>query len=414
MVDLREYETGFVPSVRLTRSDKLLIRTLEQEKTRRLKVTEMGGGVEVKASHWVGVVQFEEFQVRVRPKLIGGEHVLMAVLDYASDSSAFRRYAAKRSFEPDTESLLEIFIRLFVEDCERLVRLGLLTDYVEREDALAAVRGRILFDRQVLERFGQVDRVLCRFDEREHDIIENRLLGYALERCQSLTRDLSTRRRVRRLTRTFELHCGTSPCDLEEARRSIVYSRLNDHYQPAHQLAWAIIDALGIDDYFDSVSRQHHAFLLNMNTLFERFVERFVSDALAGSAASVKKQFSDSNIIRGVDGSTHRSIRPDVLVKFPQNAIPIDAKYKLYDEKSISTADIYQLHFYGRAYHRGAPRGLLIYPGRRGSIDEFEIRDSVGEPMGRFAAFGVDLRSFFDERAVELDRLRNALDRMRT
>lgn len=410
MLELREYEMGHIRSVSLTRADRRLIRLLDQAETSRLKVVETREGVEVKASFWVGVAQFEQFEVRVRPKLVGGEDILMSMLDYAWNTDAFRRYAARRSFEPDTDGLLEIFIRLLVEDCERLVRLGLLTDYVEREEAMPAVRGRILFERQVLERFGRVDRVLCRYDEREHDVVENRLLGFALGRCARLTRNLETRRRVRRLLQTFEVLCRSGAFDLAEARRSLVYTRLNEHYRPAHGLAWAIIDALGIDDFYDSVSRGHHAFLLNMNTLFERFVERLVADALEGLPGKVRKQFTDGGIIRqGETGSTYRNIRPDVLVEFPRQKLPIDAKYKLYDDKAISTADVYQLYFYSRVYREGPPRGMLIFPSTEPRSDVIDLRDSGGASMGKLTAYGVDVAAVLGPREDELNRLRNSL-----
>ena len=85
-----------------------------------------------------------------------------------------------RRLEASGDSLFELFVLLFVEAGERVLRRGLLSGYVEREDALPMARGRILGDRQVLERFGQLDRIICRFDELEHDVVENRLLCAAL------------------------------------------------------------------------------------------------------------------------------------------------------------------------------------------------------------------------------------------
>lgn len=48
------------------------------------------------------------------------------------------------------------------------------------EDDLPVVRGRLLGDQQVPRRFGRVDRLICRFDEHEQDILENQLLVAAL------------------------------------------------------------------------------------------------------------------------------------------------------------------------------------------------------------------------------------------
>jgi 5-methylcytosine-specific restriction enzyme subunit McrC len=45
--------------------------------------------------------------------------------------------------------------------------------------------------------------------------------------------------------------------------------------------------------------------------------------------------------------------------------LTVDAKYKLYDEDRLSTADIYQSFFYAYAYHQAGsrtPAALLLYP----------------------------------------------------
>ena len=72
---------------------------------------------------------------------------------------------------------------LLAEECRRVVRAGLLADYIEREEDLPILRGRLLLDRQVLRRFGRLDRLECRHDEHERDILENRILAAALRAC---------------------------------------------------------------------------------------------------------------------------------------------------------------------------------------------------------------------------------------
>jgi len=45
--------------------------------------------------------------------------------------------------------------------------------------------------------------------------------------------------------------------------------------------------------------------------------------------------------------------------------LPVDAKYKLYDERNIATSDIYQTFLYAFAYgeeHPVQPTALVLYP----------------------------------------------------
>ena len=115
------------------------------------------------------------------PKL-AGEHVgLVSLLEYTSGIDALSQYPSWHQMETGGKDLLDLLALLLVDACERLVRGGLLSDYREVEDALPVLRGRLLADRQLLRRFGQIQRLECRFDERVTDIPENQLLAAALD-----------------------------------------------------------------------------------------------------------------------------------------------------------------------------------------------------------------------------------------
>lgn len=99
------------------------------------------------------------------------------------------------------------------------------------------LRGRLLGDQQVLRRFGQVDRIVCRFDEHEQNIPENQLLAAALSGCSTRVTHESVRRRVRRLLTIFHEACRPDDLELEGIRDRMTYHRLNEHYRNPHALA---------------------------------------------------------------------------------------------------------------------------------------------------------------------------------
>jgi 5-methylcytosine-specific restriction enzyme subunit McrC len=268
-------------------------------------------------------------------------------------------------------SLLELVSLLLAEATEHVVRRGLLAGYIECEDALPAVRGRILADAQVLRRFGVIDRVHCRFDELEYDVDENRLLAGALQVAARRATAPSLHRRLTRLRSVFDPICDADRLDLRAARKGLTYNRLNSHYERAHQLAWLVLDGLGIDDLLASGSTRSFAFLLNMNRLFERFVERLVEASLPPREYRVDVQRAHSSIIRDLDtDKPYGRVIPDVVVRRRVGNVrrrtAIDAKYKLYDEKRVAASDIYQSFLY--AYALGGeegeapPKALLFYP----------------------------------------------------
>src|SRR5206468_8367732 len=99
------------------------------------------------------------------------------LLECVSGLEGLWRTGGETSISVAGDSLFDLVALLFAEACEGVVRRGLLADYVQHEDALPVVRGRILPDRQILRRFGQLDRIHCRFDELEHDVDENRVIA---------------------------------------------------------------------------------------------------------------------------------------------------------------------------------------------------------------------------------------------
>ena len=267
------------------------------------------------------------------------------------------------------DSLLELFALLFVEASERVLRRGLLSGYFEREDDLPMVRGRILGDRQVLERFGQLDRIICRFDELEHDVVENQLLTAALQVASPRVTSVGLQRRISRLRGVLEPICDTDQLDLVAARATVTYNRLNAHYETAHQLGWLLFDALGIDDLFAPGEARSFSFLLNMNQLFERFVTRVVEQVLPVARYRVTSQIPFRSVVWNVSSQRpYTNVIPDVVVerRGESGRVAIDAKYKLYDERGFDQSDIYQTFLYafalGATASGGVPTSLLLYP----------------------------------------------------
>src|SRR5262249_10585356 len=153
-----------------------LRQELEAGDEGRLVVDELRTGVRVTARSWVGVVRFERFEVRVVPKLAGGNLGLVEMIEFATGLDALRRSSSARLLHTKNTGLMDLLALLLAEASEAILRGGVLADYVEREDEIAVLRGRLLGDQQLLRRFGQIDRLVCRFDEHEQDIVENQLL----------------------------------------------------------------------------------------------------------------------------------------------------------------------------------------------------------------------------------------------
>ena len=401
--ELGEWQSRLIEGETLTVADQQLKQNLEAGEEGRLLVDELRSGIRITARSWVGVVRFERFEVCIVPKLAGDNIGLVEMIEFATGLDALRRASSARTLHAEGAGLLDLLALLLVEAAESILRGGILADYVEREDELPVLRGRLLVDQQVLRRFGQIDRVFCRFDEHEQDIVENQLLAAALGRCSTRITHESVRRRVRRLLAVFQEVCRADELDLDALRqRGIAYHRLNDHYRDAHALAWLLLDGLGTRDVLVSGKTRCFAFLIDMNRLFEMFVYRLVDQLLAGTGLHVHYQRGDRSII--VNASTNQPyarVVPDLLIETTVPAIgarvAVDAKYKLYDERKLDSGDVYQAFLYAYAFGVSGSDALrtavLIYPSSTQSSQavRLRVRSAHASTDAEILALGVSI-----------------------
>jgi 5-methylcytosine-specific restriction enzyme subunit McrC len=402
VVELREWDSNrLLPIAGLNEADRRLARVLGESDGGRLVIDERHDGVYASARSWIGVVRFTDFEVRVVPKLKGGNLDVVRMLDYASGIDALRRYDAARDLETVGDDLVELIAWLFADAVTSLVRDGLLSDYVGREDTLHTLRGRLRPLAQVQKRFGRVDPLEVEYDDFESDIPENQIIAAALEATRSVVRSPLVQRPVRRLHSVLSETCVPS-IDPVGDLDSFVYTRRNEHYRPAHSLARLLLRRLAVRDLLTPGGTRSFAFLIDMNELFEAFVTRLVTDALRADNIRVHAQRRDRSIVKDDStGRTYSAIIPDLLLEGRYRGelvrLPVDAKYKLYDAKKLNEADVYQAFFYAFAYaaetDRSQPsRAVILYP-RSGEAADAALRVEThfGMTTARIQALGVDI-----------------------
>ena len=171
--------------------------------------------------------------------------------------------------------------------------------------------------------------------------------------------------------------------------------------------SWLLIEAAGVDDLHLTGSTQGFAFLIDMNKLFEAFVERLVALALEGTGARVRFQHHETSVIRRADGSPYRRLIPDAVAVHgtPPIQIPVDAKYKRYAIDKVVTADIAQVFLYAYALgpdqRPGGPGAVIIFPSETGEVDteRLVIRHVSGTSNARLLVVGMPIAAVLDELA---------------
>ena len=398
VVEIPEWNTiersGLPP---LTEADRALAEALADGEG-RLVVEELRDAIRIETKAWIGVVRFSGFEIRVVPKVAGGELGVLQMLSYTRGLDALKRLTNMRALDVPGGHLLDLIALLLASAAIDIMRGGLLADYVTREESLPMVRGRLLVREQVVRRFGQVDRVECRFDEFESDIDENRLVAAALQAVSYFSRNDEVRRLVHRARASFDEACDASALDPTWIDEPIAYHRRNDHYQDAHTFARLVLQQLAVRDIYAPGSARSFAFLIDMNRLFEDFVTALLQRRLTPLGFSVRSQARDrSLLVYAATNQPDQSIRPDVLVEWQQpdgsiGRLPIDAKYKVLDDRRASSSDLYQAFIYSYAYasvYEG--KAVLMYPSNAASRTDVRVRGDAEVWSSRISIVGLPL-----------------------
>jgi 5-methylcytosine-specific restriction enzyme subunit McrC len=404
-IELAEYETTCEPSAPPTAADQRLAEQLSAagEFGARLDVRWLvNNTVEITASSWVGSVSFSALEVRVIPKLAGGTLRVLRMIEYADGVRLLSHLPRDQRLPGGGNDLFDLIVMAFVGETKWLIRDGLLRDYRPMDDTLTVMRGRLRIRDQFLRRYGSLHQLECHFEEYDGDIPENQLLAAALIAAATRVRGNQLRTGTRILAGRLGDVCEPPTADPEWYRQRIHYDRRNERYRPAHELDRLILSGLALNDLATAGYRYVTAFMLNMNTLFERFVTRLVENSLAGSNLRVSSQSTLRAVI--VDertGRTYSTIRPDLLVIDATTGVqvPIDIKYKLYGAQKIGSTDIYQLFLYAYALGGESSSRIagLIYPAVTDTAGHaLHIKPVAGSAAAHIRGAGLNVPAILD------------------
>jgi 5-methylcytosine-specific restriction enzyme subunit McrC len=390
-----------------TPSDENLAARLrgdDEQEPARLDVRWLTNGkVYIRTTSWVGVARFSQLEVHILPKLAGGKLRVLRMLEYALGVRMLRRLPDDATLTAKGHDLLDLVCLLLAEETQALLRGGLLRDYRETDDTLPVLRGRLRYRDQYLRRFGQLDRLECHFDEYESNTPDNQLLAAGLEAARRHAKDRDVRFSAVRLGGLLQEACEPPTADADWYERTIRYTRRNAGYRPAHELAKLLLRQLAFDDLFNSSGDGVTAFMINMNTVFERFVIRLVAEAFAESETiQVSPHTRLKAVIRNDDtGLAHTAIDPDLVIEHQPTGVrvPLDVKYKLYDNKKVAVGDIYQTFLYAFALGNGElHRAGIIFPATAiVSGPTLSVRQLDGPTSAKIAVLGLDIPKTLDD-----------------
>ena len=328
----------------LARSTVESIRTVAGTKV-TLTPGEEPGTWSIQAGSHVGTIVVPGARVLIKPKVETANlfHLLGWSTGIAFDPGQVFSYDTQRD-------LLATMGAFYAQTLERALVKGVVRRHVETEDRLVALRGRVDIPAQV-RAGGIVTPIACRFDEYTADIPLNRILREAAAR---MARIPSLRPEVRgSLLRSMSRLEEASPLRPSDRTSPLAWTRLDQHARPAESLARTILDQLTFEQRTGHTAGA--AFLVNMNTVFEQYLEKQLGAALRGSGYLVVGQDHHH-----LDVRRRVAVWPDIVVKRGKEVVFVaDAKYKLTPSGLGRDRDYYQLLAY--CHVLGVPEGALVY-----------------------------------------------------
>jgi len=298
---------------------------------------------------WVGYIPLTSgFHLNLQSKVPLDN--IFGMLEYAYNLKSFEVLEGVH----DCRSLDQVFEKLAHVLAKRVLdraRQGFYREYLHRNERLSYLRGRMEI-RSLASRPWDI-QLQCRYEEHTPDIDDNQILAWTLYRISRSSacgeRSLNTiRRAYRSLSGLVLLRPHPSASCLGR-----LYHRLNEDYRPLHALCRFFLENAGPTHQVGD--QETIPFLLNMNSLFELFVARWLQ-AHPPEGLKVKVQHS---IPLNDDGSLRFTV--DIVLVDERSGEPvcvIDTKYKA--PEGPATDDVQQVIAYAETL--GCREAVLLYP----------------------------------------------------
>lgn len=338
-----------------------------------------------------GILRVDDLTIELLPKTGNADRargVLAAMLRATNSlSSPPTRNAA---LQMQRIHLLDQFIVEFCNRVEAALVQGPVSQYVQQEENLGTIRGRLALTQHLRSNLVDRSRLYCRFDERTIDNSHNRALKFVLHRLRLAAVNSQTKGVVAALTHRFDQvqDVLVTPRDIEVLR----FDRLNTRWQSIFERAGWLLRGLFPDVRAGDV--EGAGLLFNMEHLFERFVGlklRHAWERHGFGRYQVRLQGPQEHL---APAQAAFLLKPDVTVLSDDVPLMImDTKWKDLGEGSpwsaVSPGDAYQMATY--AMHYGCATVTLIYPSMGSPRGMATVRlDVPGGPEMRVCFVDID------------------------
>lgn len=316
---------------------------------------------------YVGVIQVGNIFIEVLPKIdkVNSENdswrnVLLSMLRFVQGLEA--EVTSTSTLNVQSNALFDLYIELFVKECEKITHRGLIKKYRRVNENKNALKGKLDIPKQIRNNYIHKERFYVEYNTYDQNHLLNQILKTVLETLKTFKIRQDLESRVRKLALYFESIPVVNVTD--STFRDLIFNRKTELYRQGIQIAKLILL-----NYHPGIRKGSHdvfALMFDMNKLWEQFITKMMKRHLS-DRYDVKSQ---SNKIFWNSSSSRKRLKPDILLipkNNKDNKIVIDTKWKTPSKLHPSDNDLRQIFAYNRLFD--SKNGILLYPG----MDQFTI-----------------------------------------
>lgn len=321
-----------------------------------------GIGKLITARNYVGVITMTDGTViEILPKIARKQvsecetkRIFLSMLKTLKELS-FKRFDVS-NLKTDRLNLLEIFIRMFLDEVAILTKQGLKASYLATESNERFYKGKLITPQNIKYNLLNKERFFVCYDHFNINRSENRLIKSTLLFLLQQTSHAKNRQNAARLLAFFD-GVEASICHKTDFSKCFA-DRSMTHYEKA--LLWARIFLQGNSFTAFAGSDIALALLFPMEKVFESFIAEKFRQHVAFPMTLLTQDKRHSLF----DSPRRFALKPDIVLKGDGTTIVMDTKWKLLADNAsnygISQSDMYQMYAYSKKYN--AYKVILLYP----------------------------------------------------
>ncbi len=270
----------------------------------------------------------------------------------------------------DKMNLYEIFINMYIQEVRRLVKKGIKSSYISKEENIPYFKGKLQVNKHIMTNICHQEKFFVKFDEYHINRPENRIIKSTLLKLQRMSESAENIKEIKQLLVAFELieistnyRKDFSSCKIDKSTKD--YEVL---------IKWS--EAFLLDKSFTTFVGNNYsrALLFPMEKLFESYVTKYVKKIFK----NFKVSSQDKKYYLFDEPRKQFALKPDLVLKRKDGRVVImDTKWKVLNNNErknygISEKDMYQMYVYAKKYK--TTEIYMIYPINKEMIEHKKIK----------------------------------------